>query len=118
MARTLRDQGLGEWVDELEKNAPISDAPTTLILNVKDDWDLNGQVEGGEPEPIDYDAEYEVKGDTVVVTHDDGSRTLGWSISGDVLGLTSLKDTIPPSEGIPDEVFQTALYMTAEFRGS
>ena len=105
--RTLREQGLGKWVDEFEKNAPISDAPTTLILDVKGDWDLNGQAEGGGPQPVDYDAEYKVMGDTVVVTHADGSRTLGWSISGDVLELTSLEDTIPalqrhPGRGVPD----------------
>jgi hypothetical protein len=119
MARTLREQGLGKRVDDFEKNAPISDAPTTLILEVRDgNWDLEGQAEGGEPKPIDFDAEYEVKGNTVIVIHADGSRTLRWSVKGDVLTLTSLNDSLSPTKGIPDEVFQTALYMTAEFQRS
>ncbi len=119
MAKTLQEQGLGKWVDDFEKSAPISDAPTSLILDVKGDWDLSGQAEGGGPRLIDYDAEYEVEGDTVVVTHGDGSSNAHrWSLDGDVLSLTWLEGDAPAYKGIPDEVFQTALYMTADFERS
>jgi hypothetical protein len=114
MADTVREAGLGKFVDDFEKSAPIPAAPTTLILDVRDgDWNLGGQAEGGGRKPIDFDAEYEVKADTVDVIHADGSRTLGWSIEGDVL---KLKDNLSPSNGIPDEVYQTALYTTADFQ--
>ncbi len=65
---------------------------------------------------LDYNAEYQVKGDTVVVIHGDGFRTLGWSISGDSLKLASLKGNLSDSGGIPDEVHQVATYTTAEFQ--
>jgi hypothetical protein len=116
MKSTLREAGLGKHVAEFEENAPISDAPTTLILELEDDWDLYGQ---GREEPrakIDYDADFEVGENTVVVTHSSGtSNTLRWSVRDEVLELTWLEGTAPPYRGIPDEVYQRALYMTAEF---
>jgi hypothetical protein len=52
----------------------------------------------------------------VVESHEDGTfNTYRWSGKGDSLSLTWLEGTIPPS-GIPDEVYQTALYMTADFQ--
>jgi hypothetical protein len=114
MADTLRETGLGEFIDDFEKNAPISDAPTTLILEIKGDWDLTGQTEEGKTTDIDYDAEYKVDGDDVEVIHSEGSNSFRWSVNGDVLNLTWLETTF--GKGVPpEEAFQRALYMTADF---
>lgn len=116
MESTLREAGLGKHVAVFEENAPISDAPTTLILELGDDWDLYGQGRGEPRAKIDYDADFEVGEDTVVVTHSSGtSNTLRWSVRDEVLELTWLEGTAPPYRGIPDEAYQRALYMTAEF---
>jgi len=56
-----------------------------------------------------------VKGDTVDKIHSTGTTTLGWAVNGDTLTLEWLGTTEPPVEGIPDEVFQRALYMTQDF---
>ena len=76
---------------------------------------LYGQPSGGASEEIDYNAEYVVKGDTVDKTHSTGTTTLGWTVDGDTLKLEWLETNEPPVEGIPDEVFQRALYMTQDF---
>lgn len=117
MVKTLREEGLADSIRGFKRNAPIPDAPTELILEIRDGtWDLYGQPEGGPREGIDYDAQYLVEGDTVVVTHDDESNTHRWSVSGDVLSLTWIKTTYGLYKGVPEEAFQRALYMTAEFR--
>ncbi len=117
MTRTLRNQGLGKWVARFEQSAPISDTPTALILEIRDGgWDLYGQARGGQREEIDYDAQYEVDGDTVVVSHGGDSNTYRWAVEGEALKLTWLETTYEPNNGIPEEVFQRALYMTADFR--
>ena len=114
MANTLREAELGEHVGKFEQNAPISDAPTSLILEIRGDWDLSGQTQGGKTTNIDYDAEYEVEGDEVVVIHSEGSNTFRWSVNGDVLKLTWLDTTF--GKGVhTEEAFQRALYMTADF---
>jgi Tol biopolymer transport system component len=116
MARTLREQGLGEYVDEFRaREAQYFNAPTTFILSIGDEWDLYRQPQRGKREPHDYNARYEVEGDAVTVTHSDGSNTHRWSVNGDTLSLTWLDGTFPPFKGVPDEVIQTALYMTADF---
>jgi hypothetical protein len=119
MTTTLREQGLGKWVDKFEQNAPISADPTVLILEVGNGtWDLYGQPEGGNRKPIDYNARSVVEGDTVEVIHADGSNTHQWAVDGDVLDLAWLRGNLPAYRGIPDEVFQRALYMTSDFERS
>ena len=112
---TLRRHGLGQWVADYRRNAPFS-GDTVLTLTIEDGaWDLYGQVGDGPAEPIDYDAEYDIAGDTVTFHHSDGSNTHRWSIEGDTLSLEFVTGTMPPYRGIPDEVFQRALYMTQPF---
>ena len=112
---TLRRHGLGRWVDDYRENAPFS-GETVLTLTIESGaWDLYGASGDGEPEPIDYDAEYEIDGDTVVFHHADGSNTYRWEVEDDTLRLHFVRSTLPGYEGIPDEVFQRALYMTATF---
>ena len=116
MEGTLSEAGLGKHFAAFERNAPISDDPTVLILDVGDDWDLYGQVQGEPRAKLDFDAQFEVRGNTVVVTHSTGtSNTLRWSVRDEVLDLTWLEGTAPPFRGIPDEAYQRALYMTADF---
>ena len=116
MAKTLRQEGLAESIRGFKRNAPISDAPTELILEIGEGtWDLYGQPEAGAREEIDYDAQYEVEGDTVVVSHEGDSNTYRWSVSDNVLSLSWIRTTYAPHKGIPEEVFQRALYMSADF---
>ena len=114
-AATVRRHGLGRWVADYRANAPFPD-DTVLTLTIENGaWDLYGTTVGGRPEPIDYDAEYEIDGDTVVFHHSDGSNTYRWAIVGDTLSLEFVRSTLPAYRGIPDEVFQRALYMTEAF---
>ena len=112
---TVRRFGLGRWVQNYRDNAPfLRDTALTLTIG-NGAWDLYGTSEGGQPEPIDYDAEYEIAGDSVVFHHADGSNTYRWEVDHDVLRLQFVDSTMPAYRGVPDEVFQRALYMTATF---
>jgi hypothetical protein len=116
MAKTLREEGLAQSIRGFKRNAPISHAPTELILEIGEGtWDLYGQPEAGAREEIDYDAQYEVEGNTVVVSHEGDSNTYRWSVNNDLLSLSWTRTTYEPHKGIPEEVFQRALYMTADF---
>ncbi len=116
MANTLREAGFEESVDGFEQDAPISDAPTTLVLEIADGtWNLSGREEGGPPIEIDFDARYKVEGDRIVVSHEGDSNTYQWEVNGDVLSLGWLETTYPDFKGIPEEVFQRALYTTDDF---
>ena len=112
---TVRRYGLGRWVDDFRENAPF-DGDTALTLTIESGaWDLYGVSGGGQPEPIDYDADYEIDGDMVVFHHSDGSNTYRWTVDHDTLRLRFVRSTLPGYRGIPEEVFQRALYMTATF---
>jgi hypothetical protein len=113
---TIRRHGLGRWVKDYRDNAPFF-GDTTLILTIENGaWDLYGKSGGGQPEPIDYNAEYEIDGDTVVFHHSDGSNTYRWAIDGDTLRLEFVRTTFPIVKGeIPEEAYQRALYMTQAF---
>ena len=112
---TVRRHGLGRWVEDYRQNAPFF-GDSVLTLTIADGaWDLYGNARGGQPEPIDYNAEYEIRGDTVVFHHSDGSNTYRWEVHDDSLRLHFVKSTLPGYRGIPDEVFQRALYMTEAF---
>ena len=113
---TLRQQGLEEWIEPFREVAPFSDPSTVLVLEVSAGaWNLYGGPPGESPGEIDFDAEYVIDGDEVTVIHAVGSRTLGWSIDGNALTLESQADDLDPTDGIPDEVFQVALYTTSSF---
>lgn len=115
-AATVRSHGLGQWVEDYRANAPFA-RDTVLTLTIENgQWDLYGESGGGQPEPIDYDAEYEIDGDSVTFHHSDGSITYRWAVVGDMLDLELVRSTLPAYQGIPDEVFQRALYMTEAFR--
>jgi hypothetical protein len=112
---TIRSHGLGRYVKDYRANAPFF-GDTVLTLTIENGaWDLYGITDGGQPAPIDYDAEYEIDGDTVVFHHSDGSNTYRWQVADDTLQLDFVNSSLPGFEGIPDEVFQRALYMTETF---
>ena len=112
---TLRRHGLAEWIERFGPLTPFA-AGTTLILDIKEgEWDLYGKPRGTPRQEIDYDAEYVVNGGTVDKIHATGASTYRWSVDGDTLTLEWLDSTEPPYQGIPDEVFSTALYMTSDF---
>lgn len=116
MVRALREHDLAEWVGRFRTNSPVSTTPTALILEISaGGWDLYGQPRGSAREEIDYDAQFEVDGDRVVVSHEGDSNTYSWSVRGKDLSLAWQKTTYEPHQGIPEEVFQRALYMTAKF---
>ena len=111
----MRREGLAKWIERFRPISPVADS-TTLILDLHDgEWDLYGKPRSGPREEIDYDAEYAVKGDKVTKIHGTGATTYRWSVDGDALKLEWLSTTEPSSEGIPDEVFGRALYMTQRF---
>ncbi len=111
---TLRKHGLGKYIKKFRTDPPF-EGETMLILDVKKEWDLYGESDGGPRAEIDYDADYLVKGDTVTVTHSTGSTTHRWSVDGDRLTFEWDSTTQPDYNGVPDEVYQRVLYMTAEF---
>ena len=111
---TLRKHGLGKHIKKFRTDPPF-EGETVLILDVKDEWDLYGESDGGPRQEIDYDAAYKVDGDEVTVTHSTGSTTHRWSVEGDRLTLEWDSTTQPPYNGVPDEVYQRALYMSADF---
>ena len=112
--KTLRQNGLAKWIGRMRTVYPVAD-DTVLVLEIGDQWDLYQEVKGGPREEVDYNADYSVENNKVDVVHSVGSNTFRWSVDGDVLTLVWLKTTIPSSEGVPEEVFQRALYMTAVF---
>lgn len=85
-----------------------------LVISPKE-WDLYGKPRGKLRVEIDYDARYVVKKNTVDTIHVTGFTTLRWSVKGRTLTLHWLKTTEPPHMGVPDKVFQYALYMTKNF---
>ena len=116
LVRTLRKNGLDKWVSRFRKNSPVPRTPTRLILEIDESsWNLYGEPRGGERQEIDYDADLEVDGNTATVSHEGDSNTYGWSVRDDTLTLMWQETTYAPYKGIPEEVFQRALYQTASF---
>jgi hypothetical protein len=112
---TLRRYRLSKWIAAFRRQTPFTE-PMALILVVSPtEWDLYGKPKGKPRVEIDYDARYAVKRGTVDKIHSSGFTTLGWTVNGRKLTLRWLKTTEPPYMGIPDKVFQYALYMTRKF---
>jgi hypothetical protein len=134
MSRTLRDHGLVKWVRRFAKQAPIGKTPTALVLEIDTrdyvepfDWRLYAEPAADSRKTlIDHRLQveavggrgprYQQDGDQLVVSHEGDSNAYRWSLDGEYLTLTWQKTTYPPYMGIPEEVFQRTLYMTAKFK--
>lgn len=112
---TLRRYGLGKWIPRFRTETPFTEPMALILVITPIEWDLYGKPKGKPRVEIDYDAEYNVKGNTVEKIHSTGFTTLRWSVRGPKLTLRWLKTTEPPYMGMPDKVFQYALYMTKSF---
>lgn len=112
---TLRRYGLSKWIARFRRETPFTEPMTLILIIRRGEWNLYGKPRGKSRVEIDYDARYVVKGATVNKIHATGFNTLGWSVKGRVLRLRWRKTTEPPYRGIPDVVFQRALYMTRNF---
>jgi hypothetical protein len=115
MVARLRDAGLQKWIQPFRANADFADS-NVFTLRIEDGkWTEDLSKDGGPDENIDF-GPYEVTGDTVVVTHGNGTDTFRWSVDGNTLTLTFVESIgIPPYQGIPEEVFQRAFYTAAPF---
>jgi hypothetical protein len=99
----LREYGLGKWIKPLQELAGGQSADVQFILKIRDGkWDLYGRTAGGAAEPIDYDSNYEVDGNTVIASHEGDSNTYRWSVDGDTLTLKWLATTYRRTRGIPE----------------
>ena len=112
---TLRRYGLSKWVAPFRRETPLTEPMSLVLVITPGEWDLYGKPKGKSRVEIDYDAKYVVKRGAVDKIHSTGCTTLGWSVKGRTLTLRWLKTTEPPYMGIPDKVFQYALYMTRTF---
>ena len=112
---TLRQHGLSKWIAPFRRQTPITRPMSLVLVVTPKEWDLYGKPKGKPRVEIDYDARYVVKGRTVDKIHFSGMTTLRWSVNGRKLTLRWVKTTEPPNMGIPDKVFQYALYMTRNF---
>jgi hypothetical protein len=114
---TLRTHGLSSWIPRFRRETPFTEPMALTLVVTRSEWDLYGKPKNKPRIEIDYDARYVVKGNTVEKIHSTGSTHLRWSLrgSGRTLALRWLRTTEPPYRGIPDKVFQHALYMTKSF---
>ena len=112
---TLRRSGLAKWIPRFRSETPITEPMTLVLVVTPKQWDLYGKPRGKPRFEIDYDARLTVRGNTLDKIHSSGYTTLRWSVQGRLLRLRWLSTTEPPFNGIPDKVFQYALYMTRAF---
>ncbi len=112
---TLRRHGLSNWIAPFRRQTPFTEPMSLILVITPKEWDLYGKPKGKPRVEIDYDAKYVVRGSTVQKIHSSGFTTLRWSVKGRRLALRWVKTTEPPYMGIPDKVFQYALYMTRNF---
>jgi hypothetical protein len=112
---TLRRHGLSKWIAVFRRQTPFTEPISLILVITPKEWDLYGKPKGKPRVEIDYDARYVVQQSTVDKIHSSGFTTLRWSVTGRKLTLRWIKTTEPPYMGIPDKVFQYALYMTRDF---
>ena len=111
----LRRHGLSKWIAPFRRQTPFTEPMSLILVITPTEWSLYGKPKGKPRVEIDYDAKYVVNGSTLDKIHSTGSTRLRWSVKERKLTLRWVKTTEPPYEGIPDKVFQYALYMTRNF---
>ena len=80
---TLRRHDLGRWIKGYLANTPLPEERLLSLTIENGERDPNG----GQPEPIDYDAAYEINGNKVTFVHSEGVNTYRWKINQDILQL-------------------------------
>jgi hypothetical protein len=114
MVAALQRAGLQKWIQPFLATGIGDD--NVFTLRIKDGhWVQYWSSGGGSSEENDTGG-YSIDGTKVTVSHgSNGSDSFEWSVSGDQLTLTVGVDTVPPSNGIPENVYQTAFYAAAPY---
>ncbi len=110
----LRASGLDEWIDDFAAQN-FGQSEPSFLLEIGEEWDMYLEDADGVRTPVDYDAEYDIEGDEVTFHHSEGDYTYRWTVEGDTLTLEFVDTTAGSVGGIPEEVYQRALYETATF---
>jgi hypothetical protein len=112
MRQALQKAGLQAWIQPfIAKIAGTTNLFSLTILNGRwaQYWSKDGGILG-----INDDGAYTIDGDQVTSTHDDGCNdNYRWSLQADTLAITFLSSGCAPTDGIPENVYQTAFYMSA-----
>jgi hypothetical protein len=111
----LRATGNARWIDPFLSRGGWGHASVFTLRIGEGEWTQTWSSDGG-PAQTNDEGSYVIGGDTVTVTHDEGKVTFGWSVSGDELTLTWIGGTIPPTSGIPDEIYERAFFSTVPYR--
>ena len=113
MAAVLQAAGLQEYTQPfLAAEKPGESNVFTLRVSAGR-WVFYWSRDGGLELEQDSGA-YAIDGDTVTIRHgDQGTDTHRWSVQNDMLTLTYVSDTVGPTQGIPEEVYQRVLYMSS-----
>lgn len=116
---TLGAVGLSQWIEQWIGLSDFQDfredAVVTLSLE-QGRWTAEVAV-GDDPPQVADAGSFSVEGDTVLYTPNSGGvNTYRWMIDGDQLELEFISTTEPDFAGIPNEVFQRALYTVSPFQ--
>lgn len=114
---TLQAAGLQQWIQPFLANSGFAASNVFTLRILGGRWVQYWSKDGGVDEDND-DGAYTISADTVTISHGpQGSDTYRWSVQGDTLTLTFQSDTFPPTNDIPEEVFQRAFYTAPFTRG-
>lgn len=108
----LQAAGLGEYTQPFFDFWKIGDENVFTLRVRRGIWDCYWSKDGGLAIDEDYGS-YEIRGDTVLVHHWEGTDKLQWSVSGDTLTIGYVYDTMTGPMPRGEEVYQRVLYMSA-----
>jgi hypothetical protein len=111
----LRDAGLGRWTSAFVSRFHLVGG-TVFDLSVADGtWRLSSSRQGAPARVVDT-GRATISGDTVVVSHGGSSDDVfQWFVVGPSLRLQFDHTNIGPTAGIPEDVYQRAIYTTEGF---
>lgn len=115
MTAALSRAGLQKWIQPFRAQAGLAHSNVFLLTLANGVWHEGWSQDGG-PFIDNDDGTYQIAGDTVTNHPQGPSPTYRWSIQGGTLRLTLLRDTGTGPGGVPDEVYQRALYTAAPFQ--
>jgi hypothetical protein len=111
MKKALQKAGLQQWIQPFLSQ--IAGKQNLFTLSVTDGhWAMYWSKDGG-PMEITDDGAYQIDGSQVTAIHNDGGNDIyQWAVDGDTLTITYTGNTFPPQDGIPEDAYQTAFYMS------